>query len=195
MGMCVSTLLANGLLQTVDTTSLGISLERLEKMVAPESYKPCQIQKILALKRSHLLRVTMEGTKETYSQIASHLWANKSLLFVDSLTPKAVVMTRGKYSAKNRAEIRLALMVVLCQQGMEKSLSAFPSLAAYLLQNQLNPEDLRALLDDWLPDDSYPLSQLRSDYELLVEATLEDLLHGLPWADIVLQENAALRLR
>ena len=60
--------------------------------------------------------------------MSSALWANKSLLFVDSLTPKAVVMTRGKYSAKNRVEIRLALMVVLSQQGMEKSLPAFPCL-------------------------------------------------------------------
>lgn len=165
----MSTLLANGLLQTVEVSALGAGLERLEKMVAPESYKANQVQKILSLKRGSLLRVRQTGGKEEYEQCPVPLWRDKSLLFVDSLTPKAVVMTRGKYSAKNRAEIRLALMVVLCQQGMEKSLAVFASLSAYLSQNQLNPEDLRALLDDWLPDDSYPLSQLRSDYELLVE--------------------------
>ena len=53
-------------------------------------------------------------------------------------------------------------------------------------QNNLLPSDLRALLEDWLPDHSYSLHTLRTEYEELMEDTLENILQGLPWKHIVL---------
>jgi len=38
-----------------------------------------------------------------------------SIIYIDSLTPKATIMTRGQYLQKKKVDVKLGLMILLIQ--------------------------------------------------------------------------------